>query len=60
MPFSNHLKPRDDLFIDLSAETVRDYSIAEDVVNAALDAIGELMDGGSIELLTGDGRVLAS
>ena len=35
-------------------------SIAEDAANAALDAIGELMDGGSIELLTGDGRVLAS
>ena len=34
-------------------------NIAEDAANAALDAIGELMNGGSIELLSGEGSPLA-
>ena len=34
-------------------------NIAEDAANAALDAIGELMNGGSIEILSGEGSPLA-
>jgi hypothetical protein len=34
-------------------------NISEDAANAALDAIGELMNGGSIELLSGEGSPLA-
>jgi hypothetical protein len=34
-------------------------NIAEDAANAALDRIGELMNGGSIELLSGEGSQLA-
>ena len=33
-------------------------NITEDGANAALDAIGRLMDGGSIELLTNNGQPL--
>jgi hypothetical protein len=34
-------------------------SLAEDAANAALDALGELMNGGSIEILSGEGSPLA-
>lgn len=34
--------------------------LSEQAGNAMLDALSALMDGGSIELLTDDGRVLAS
>ena len=35
-------------------------NLSETAANAMLDALSSLMDGGSIELVTGDGRVLAS
>jgi hypothetical protein len=35
-------------------------NISEDGANAALDTLGNMMNGGSIELLTGDGGVLAT
>jgi hypothetical protein len=33
--------------------------LSEDAGNAMLDVLGSMMDGGSIELLTGDGTALA-
>jgi hypothetical protein len=35
-------------------------NISEDGANAALDTLGNMMNGGSLELLTGDGGVLAT
>jgi hypothetical protein len=35
-------------------------NISEDGANTALDAIGRMMDGGSIELLTGNGGVIVA
>jgi hypothetical protein len=35
-------------------------NLSEDASNAALDAIGQMMNGGAIELLTGNGGVLVT